>query len=92
MRRFHLERDTDVSGVSGTGTVAEGVQFSDGTVAIRWNGQHRSTVLWQSIRSVEVIHGHGGATRIVWDDPEILLPGVSCGTGPTGPTPPKGQS
>lgn len=69
MRRFHLQRDTDVSGVSGTGKVAEGVLFSDGAVALRWvTGDYRSTVCWCSIRGVEAIHGHGGATRIVWDD------------------------
>lgn len=68
-RRFHLERDVDVSGISGTGTVAEGVVFSDESVAIRWvAGDHRSTVVWGDLASVEAIHGHGGATRIVWDD------------------------
>lgn len=68
-RRFHLERDVDVSGVSGTGVVAEGVEFSDDAVVVRWvTGEHRSTVVWSSITDVEVIHGHGGATRIVWDD------------------------
>jgi hypothetical protein len=68
-RRFHLERDVDVSGISGTGIVAEGVEFSDGAVVIRWvTGKHRSTVVWPGIADVEAIHGHGGATRIVWDD------------------------
>lgn len=67
MKQFHLVRDEDVSGVSGTGVVAEGVQFSDGTVALRWTaGEHRSTVVWNDIKSVEVIHGHNGATRIEW--------------------------
>jgi hypothetical protein len=35
MRLFLLIRNEDVSGVSGTGIVAEGVEFSDGTVAMR---------------------------------------------------------
>ena len=70
MRTFHLQRDEDVSGLSGTGIVAEGVEFSDGKVALRWIvGEHRSTVLWDSVASVEVIHGHGGKTSIVWDQP-----------------------
>lgn len=69
MRRFHLHRDHDVSGVSGTGIVAEGVEFSDGTVVLRWlSGKHRSTVVWPDIAGVEAIHGHNGATRIVWLD------------------------
>ena len=36
MRTFELHRDTDVSGVSGTGVVAEGVEFADGTTVVRW--------------------------------------------------------
>lgn len=69
MRRFQLARDHDVSGVSGTGVVAQGVQFEDGAVAVRWiTGQHRSTVVWDDIDSVEAIHGHGGATRVEWLD------------------------
>ncbi len=69
MRRFHLERETDVTGVSGTGTVAEGVEFTDGTVVIRWVvGEHRSTVVWPDWHAVEAIHGHDGATQLVWND------------------------
>lgn len=67
MRTFTLERDEDVSGISGTGTVAEGVEFSTGKVVIHWvAGEHRSTVVWDSIAAVEAIHGHGGATRVVF--------------------------
>ena len=36
MRRFTMRREFDVSGVSGTGTVLEGVQFSTGVVVIHW--------------------------------------------------------
>lgn len=69
MRRFHLVREVDVSGVSGTGIVAEGVRFADGVTVIHWiAGEHRSTVVWPSIEGVEAIHGHGGATRIEWLD------------------------
>lgn len=69
MRRFELHRDVDVSGVSGTGVVAEGAAFSDGTAVVRWVvGEHRSTVVWPDVASVEAIHGHGGATRLVWVD------------------------
>lgn len=68
-RRFELHRDEDETGISGTGVVAEGVEFSDGPVALRWIvGEHRSTVVWPGIASVEAIHGHGGRTRIVWVD------------------------
>lgn len=67
MRTFVLVRDHDVSGVSGLGVVAEGVEFSDGRVALRWQtGDNRSTVVWDNIESVEAIHGHQGSTRIVF--------------------------
>lgn len=69
IKTFSLQRDFDVSGISGTGLVAEGVQFSDGTVVVRWiTGDHHSTVAWDSIEAVEAIHGHGGLTQVVWSD------------------------
>ena len=68
MRRFELHREHDVSGISGTGTVAEGVEFSDGSCVIRWRTGRASTVIWSSIDDVVAIHGHGGATRLVWTD------------------------
>jgi hypothetical protein len=69
MKRFHLIRFRDISGVSGAGVVAEGVQFSDGRVVMRWitNSVH-SIVIHENIRDVEHIHGHNGATQIRWID------------------------
>lgn len=72
MRRFELHRDEDVSGVSGVGVVAEGVAFSDdGPVAMRWRGAWPTSVVFhdRGVASLELIHGHGGRTRIVWLDP-----------------------
>ncbi len=68
MKTFELHRDQDITGISGTGVVAEGVEFSDGTVSIRWlSGEFHSTVHWdQGMTAVKAIHGHGGATRVVW--------------------------
>lgn len=68
MRRFMLKRHHDVSGVSGTGIVADGVVFPDGVTVIRWRGDRQSTVVWPSIEDVEAIHGHNGATSIEWLD------------------------
>jgi hypothetical protein len=72
-RRLELHRDQDVTGISGIGVVAEGVEFSDGTVVIRWLGDTPSTVVWPDLAAAERVHGHGGATRIVYlddlDDP-----------------------
>jgi hypothetical protein len=69
-RAFQLVRDTDLTGVSGTGVVAEGVAFSDGTVALRWLSAWPTSVVFhdRGIEAVEAVHGHGGATRIVWQD------------------------
>uniref|UniRef100_UPI001F45F49A hypothetical protein n=1 Tax=Streptomyces sp. NRRL F-5135 TaxID=1463858 RepID=UPI001F45F49A len=69
-RRFHLQRNHDVTGVSGTGIVAHGVLWPDGTVSVRWAGDRPSTVAWDRIADAEHVHGHGGHTVIVWDDPE----------------------
>jgi hypothetical protein len=67
-RLFRLQRDRDVSGVSGTGHVADGVRWPDGTVTIRWRGDRPSTVHWDQLADAEAVHGHQGATRIVWAD------------------------
>lgn len=67
MRKFVLYRHRDVSGVSGIGCVAEGVEFSDGIVAIRWLGATPSTVIWESIEHAEKIHGHSGSTTFVFE-------------------------
>jgi hypothetical protein len=68
---FFLERNEDVSGVSGTGRVAEGFVFTDGVVALRWLTRYRSSCFYDSIQDVEEIHGHDGATKIVFDQRAI---------------------
>lgn len=73
-RVFELFRHRDISGVSGTGVVAEGVQFSDGSVALRWPGANPSTAVWPSIESVLRIHGHSGATEVRWLDAPSVEP------------------
>lgn len=35
-RTFVLYRDTDVTGISGTGPVADGVVYPDGVTVMRW--------------------------------------------------------
>lgn len=70
MRTFELHRDVDSSGVSGTGVVAEGVQFAGGKVVICWMTKWSSTAVYDSIELVQNVHGHGGNTRIVWKDAE----------------------
>jgi hypothetical protein len=69
-RRFYIQRDVDVTGASGTGRVADGVLWSDGSASVRWRGEHASVVFWDRFESALWVHLHGGASRIVWLDEE----------------------
>jgi hypothetical protein len=66
MRTFELHRIEDVSGISGVGIVAQGFEFDDGTCVLRWTTARRSTAIYSSSDEVEAIHGHAGATRVIW--------------------------
>lgn len=67
MKRFLLHRLEDETGVSGTGLVAEGVEFGDGTVAMRWRTGISSTAIYDKVADVEAIHGHNGKTVLRWE-------------------------
>ena len=69
-KRFELQRITDVTGVSGVGIVAQGVQFSDGRVALRWRVPNvpSSTVVWDCVEDAIAVHGHDGNTTVEWID------------------------
>lgn len=69
MRRFLLIRDEDVSGVSGTGVVAEGVVFATGKVVLSWCSEYRSVTVYDTVSDLETVHGHEGRTRTEWLDP-----------------------
>jgi hypothetical protein len=68
MRRFQLHRSEDVTGLSGTGIVAEGLQFTAGGCVIMWLSEHTSLGIYASIQEIEAIHGHGGKTIVKWID------------------------
>lgn len=81
MRIFAVIRHEDVTGLSGTGVVAEGVEWHDGTVTMRWldidhesenykRGVRPTTVNHENIQSVEALHGHNGRTEVVWLEAE----------------------
>lgn len=74
MRRFELVRHEDVTGVSGTGVVAEGVEFGDGSCVMRWLGQYPSRVDHASVANLVAVHGHGGLTEVRWVDQYHPLP------------------
>ena len=64
MNYFILERKKDESGISGTGIVAEGIIFSDGSVAYRWLTDTPTTTLAANIEVVRKLHSHDGKTKI----------------------------
>lgn len=68
MRTFVLRRKEDVSGTSGVGDVAEGVEFTSGMIALTWLSPHRCVNVYENAKTVEQVHGHDGKTEIVWDD------------------------
>ena len=63
---FVLQRSEDVSGTSGTGIVAEGVEFSDGTCVLHWISQLHSIEICGNMHVVEAIHSHEGKTKVVY--------------------------
>lgn len=67
-RRFVLLRHRDINGVSGTGIVADGVEFPGGEVVVRWRGKSPSINIYQSLKSVDAVHSHKGATEIIMID------------------------
>jgi hypothetical protein len=81
-RAFVLVRHTDVSGVSGTGVVAEGTVWSDGSASVRWPGRRSgprcrrsgSVAFWpDGVGEVEATHGHDGATEVRYlDHPDAV--------------------
>jgi hypothetical protein len=70
VKRGYLERYEDISGVSGTGKVAEIAISSDGRVAIFWPPPLDSIAGYSDIEKVKRIHGHNGKTAVVILDEE----------------------
>jgi len=82
-RRFHLVRNEDATGVSGTGVVARGLEFPNGYCLMQWIvPPAQSVAIYQNINDLILIHGHNGKTVVeyVGDDeastPEVQHLGV----------------
>jgi len=64
---FALRRHEDVTGVSGTGIVADGALFpaaGKGQAIVRWRGERGSMVVWDNLRHAIEVHGHDGRTTV----------------------------
>ena len=68
MRRFVLIRVEDLTGVSGTGEVAEGTVFSSGLAVIHWLREPYAMGVYQSLEDVITVHGHEGRTQLQFID------------------------
>lgn len=72
-RRFVLYRHEDMTGPSGTGVVATGVLWHDGSASIQWLATYASVVYWpapNTLEAINAVHGHVGMTQLIWIDPE----------------------
>jgi hypothetical protein len=67
MITFQLHRTEDKGGVSGTGVVADGC-ISGKWVVLIWRTQHSSVAVYSSMAELRAIHGHGGSTKVVYDN------------------------
>ena len=65
---FKLKRFEDSTGISGTGYVAEGVEFSNGKVVMCWYGETSTIVFHENINSVIKINCSHSNSKIEWID------------------------
>lgn len=65
MRAVKLVRKEDVTGVSGTGVVAEGIIFSNNQLVLHWLREPQSIVVWDNPDDAIAVHGHDGKTELV---------------------------
>lgn len=77
-RTFKLIRLQDLTGTTGQGHVASGRVNADGTASIQWTVKARladgtarkinTTTHFDTWVDVVLLHGHNGATVLIWDD------------------------
>lgn len=61
---YKFIREQDVSGISGTGYVADVVEFEDGTCVMHWNTNPSSTAHYDSVNDLMKIHSHDGRAKL----------------------------
>lgn len=65
MQPFLLNRLEDVSGVSGTGIVAEGVVLHNGKCVLSWLTPNSSVAIYDSLEILIAIHCHDGKSNVL---------------------------
>lgn len=56
IRRFKVIRPIDITGISGTGHVIDGVVFDDGTTVIKWLTNYSSISIFKTFKDFKHIH------------------------------------
>ena len=74
VKPFYLLRHEDISGLSGTGVVALGVEFPNGKAVMQWVSYRTSLEICESVVNIEEIHGHGGKTEVIFGNPPAPCP------------------
>ncbi len=67
IRVGHILRNEDLHGVSGTGKVAEIIEFSNGICVVSWISAHSSTNFYNCVKDVLSVHSHSGRSLVIWD-------------------------
>jgi hypothetical protein len=68
MRRFFLVREIDESGCSGTGIVAQGMEFDSGRAVMEWLVPPCSLNIFASVDELVSVHGHCGKSKVQFID------------------------
>jgi hypothetical protein len=58
-RRFYLERQGDITGLSGTGRCLEGVLWQNGKVTVQWRPPLATIAIYDDFETFEKLHVHG---------------------------------
>ena len=68
MKTFTVVREIDISGLSGIGKVAEGVEFTNGKCIVCWCTEVSSMVIHENIESVNKIMCSHSKSTIIYDE------------------------
>jgi len=74
-KRFYIVRNSDESGISGTGRVLDGVLFPGGKTVIKWRSKVSSVAIYETFEDFKLLHidcHPTNATDIVWLDSEVF--------------------